>query len=436
MTACCNDIHFLALRKNARYMLLGQSGRVVVQAVYFFVMARTLGAHQYGVFAAVIAAVAIASPFVGLGSGNLMVRNVARNSWLLPECLGHALLMTGISGFVLTLIVVPVCLVMLPSVIPVSVIILVTISDLFVYRFLDVAVLGFQSLDRLDWTALLNVFASVTRLAGVVFVALLRRPTIAVWSWAYLATSGVCALVALYCVGTRVCCPNFGGLRHLLSESREGCWFSISLFTQTVYNDIDKAMLAQLSSLDAVGIYAAAYRLIDVAFQPVRALLSAAYASFFRSGKDGIRGSLHLSRRLLPAPVAYSIVTCFALVIAAPVVPRILGGEYSRTSDALRWLSLLPLLRTLHYFAADALTGAGLQLLRTAAQITVAAFNVLLNLYLLPRYSWRGAAWSSLASDGLLAITLWSCACLRLRSARNPAGANPEIARTLNAESA
>ena len=36
-----------------------------------------------------------------------------------------------------------------------------------------------------------------------------------------------------------------------------------------------------------------------------------------------------------------------------------------------------------------------------------AVFNILLNLWLIPAYSWRGAAWSSLASDGMLALSLW-----------------------------
>ena len=96
--------------------------------------------------------------------------------------------------------------------------------------------------------------------------------------------------------------------------------------------------------------------------------------------------------------------------MAAPLVPRVLGAEYARTTEALRWLALLPLLKTMHYFAADSLTGAGFQGVRTVAQVLVAMFNVLVNLWIIPAYSWRGAAWSSLASDGLLAASLWCCA--------------------------
>jgi len=351
------------------------------------------------------------------GSANLMVKNVARERRLLPESLGNALLMTLASGLLLSVLVVPACLVVLPSVIPLSVVVLVVASDLVVYRFVDVACLAFQSVERLGWTANLNVFASLMRLAGIAAVLLVARPTVAAWCVAYLAASAVCALVATYCVLTRLARPAFSGLGRIRGELREGFWFSTSLSAQTIYNDVDKTMMARLATLDAAGIYAAAYRLIEVAFLPIRALLAAAYPSFFRHGEDGIGGSFRFARRLMPKPLMYSTVGAVGMILAAPLVPHVLGAEYARTSQALRWLSLLPLLKTLHYFAADALTGAGHQALRTFVQVAVAGFNVLVNLWLIPAYSWRGAAWSSLASDGLLALALWSCALwLRTRS--------------------
>ncbi|HXJ29779.1 MAG TPA: polysaccharide biosynthesis C-terminal domain-containing protein, partial [Gemmatimonadales bacterium] len=80
----------------------------------------------------------------------------------------------------------------------------------------------------------------------------------------------------------------------------------------------------------------------------------------------------------------------------------------------------LPTLRAVHSFAADALTGAGHQELRTAAQVGVAAFNIALNLILIPAYSWVGAAWASLASDGALAVSLWSILIVLARHADDP----------------
>ena len=77
-------------------------------------------------------------------------------------------------------------------------------------------------------------------------------------------------------------------LEAIVSELREGFYFSAGLSAQTIYNDIDKTMLARLGTLDATGIYGAAYRLIDVSFVPLSSLLAATYPIFFQKGTDGI----------------------------------------------------------------------------------------------------------------------------------------------------
>ncbi|NET53416.1 MAG: polysaccharide biosynthesis protein, partial [Merismopedia sp. SIO2A8] len=74
---------------------------------------------------------------------------------------------------------------------------------------------------------------------------------------------------------------------------------------------------------------------------------------------------------------------------------------------ALRWLAPLIFFKAIQFFAADTLTGAGLQGIRSGLQVGAAIANALGNLWLIPLYSWKGAAISSLATDGLLMLCLW-----------------------------
>jgi O-antigen/teichoic acid export membrane protein len=99
----------------------------------------------------------------------------------------------------------------------------------------------------------------------------------------------------------------------------------------------------------------------------------------------------------------------------AGIVPHILGGEYRLTVEALRWLAILPMLKVVHFFLSDALAGAGYQGVRTFIQVGVAVFNVLINLWIIPIYSWRGAAWSSIASDAVLACGIGAAALVLSR---------------------
>jgi len=101
---------------------------------------------------------------------------------------------------------------------------------------------------------------------------------------------------------------------------------------------------------------------------------------------------------------------CVVVLLSAGAVPYILGPQFARTTEALRWLSVLPFLKVLHCFFSNVLTGAGHQGIRTGIQVVVALFNVVINLWIIPLYSWRGAAWSSIASDALLAFGVGTAA--------------------------
>ena len=178
-------------------------------------------------------------------------------------------------------------------------------------------------------------------------------------------------------------------------------------------------MLARLSTLEATGIYGAAYRLVDVSFAPVASVLAAAYPNFFRVGLDGIPATLRYIKPLILRALGYATFVAVALLAGAGVVPLILGSEYQLTAEALRWLAVLPLLKAVHSFLADALTGAGYQALRTAISAGVAVFNVCINLWIIPAYSWRGAAWSSVASDALLVCAIGTAVFVLFRRSQH-----------------
>jgi O-antigen/teichoic acid export membrane protein len=380
--------------------------RLLIQAIYFIIIARCLGPGQYGGFIASTALTGVISPFVGLGCGLLLIKNVSRDRRLFSEYWGNGLLMTLVSGAVLTCFAMIICRLVLPPSIPMMVIVLISVSDLIFVKFLDMGAWAFQSVERLSGNARLNVLASLTRLAGIAGLAIaISHPGVLAWSAVYLAGSVLAALIAVTWVTFSLGRPKLA-LRRIWGESAEGLYFSGSLSATTIYNDIDKTMVARLATLEAAGVYAAAYRLIDVAFIPVRALLSAALPEFFRSGAGGLQASMRYGQRMLKRVMPYSLFSLAAIMLGAPLVPHILGRQYSEITEALRWLALLPVLKTVHYFIADALTGAGHQGTRTLVQIAIAVFNVLVNLWIIPAYGWRGAAWSSIASDALLALSL------------------------------
>lgn len=407
--------------RNTLSMLLGQGLRIVVQAGYFILVARALGAGEYGAFAGVVALVAIIAPFSSLGAGNLLIKNVSRNPAVFAECWGNALLLVGLSGTLLSGFVLICFRWALPASVHWLSVLTICLADILAVRIIEIAGQAFQARHELRFTALFSLLPSVLRmLAAAGVFAIWRHASVLIWAWAYLTGAALSALITIIVTTRRLGRPALA-LWRIRDEWREGLYFSAGLSAQTVYNDIDKTMLARLSSLEAAGIYAAAYRIIDVAFVPVRAVLFAAYPEFFCKGRDGLQGSFRYARRLLPVPLTYSLLSFAGLMLAAPIVPVLLGHEYAQAVDSLRWLAVLPVLKTVHYFMADSLTGAGYQGVRTAAQLLVAAANVVFNLWLIPAYAWQGAAWASIGSDALLILAFYGA--LRVLQLRDQEGA-------------
>jgi O-antigen/teichoic acid export membrane protein len=395
------------LARNSVWMFLGQGLRIIVQAGYFVLIARALGPREYGAFVGATALINIVGPFGGLGAGNLLVKNVSRDKSLFSVYWGNALFLLAFSGLVLLGVIVLAAHWILPPTIPMLLIVLICLSDLIGARVNDVAAQCFQSMERLGYTANFTLLPYVLRMisAGIVFLVW-HRASAMIWGWFYLGSTAVSCVIAVAITNWKLGGPRLE-LSRIPPELKEGLYFGAGLSAQTIYNDIDKTMLASLSTLDATGIYAAAYRVIDVSFTPVRSVLYAAYSNFFRSGQQGIAASYTYAKRLMPRMIGYSVLAFAGLFVLAPLFPYVIGQEFTRTVEALRWLALLPLMKTIHYFLSDALTGAGYQGIRAGAQVSVAILNVGLNLWLIPAYSWRGAAWSSLASDGALAVCMY-----------------------------
>ena len=411
MMSSLDCLRYSKLAQNTLWMLGGRGARMVLQAVYFLLIARALGPAEYGAFVGAVALIAIVSPFSACGTGFLLVEQVARDRTAFPRAWGNALSTTCISGIILLGLVLVASHLYFGSNVPITVVLMVGIADLLAVRILDLVAQAFQAVEILQKNAELYVALGIGRTgAAIVFITGMLPSTATSWATMYLIAAIIAALYALIALLKSPLGLPRSRFHLSFSEFRQGLYYAIGLASQTAYNDIDKAMLLRLASLEATGIYGAAYRIVDVAFQPVASLTAAAYPRFFRHGNGGISESLCFAKRLMRYAGIYGLIAGVLLFLFAPFLPVFIGHQFAATSEILMWLSPIVYLRTVHYFFSNALTGAGLQGIRTAIQVALAVVNVLLNLWLIPLYSWRGAAWSSVITDGLLLVSVWIAA--------------------------
>jgi O-antigen/teichoic acid export membrane protein len=283
---CLNRIRTSGLARDTSHLAVGQSLRLIIQAAYFVLIARVLGPEKYGAFVAVVATAGILTPFSGLGTNNLFVKNVRSGKRAARLCWGNGLAATLVSGTAFSALVFAANYLFRLR-LPFYVIAAVCVSDLLLLRVIELASFGFGAVDRMTENAIQNVMGSFPRLIAIIVLSLLWRPvTLEKWAFAYVLATSVSTLYAWYRAHSTWGAPKFDWFT-LREDVAEGIYFSIATSAATIYNDIDKVMLAKVS-FGAAGIYAAAYRIVDVSMTPIRALMSAAYPHFFRRGMDGM----------------------------------------------------------------------------------------------------------------------------------------------------
>jgi O-antigen/teichoic acid export membrane protein len=372
------------------------------QIVGFIILARSLGVEAYGVVIAIGATVGIAVEFVGLGGGDILVRSVARDATLYARHFGQNLVLIAITIPIVLAAALAGQSMLFALPVSFSVIVLLTASDIVTGR---TSVLAEQIAIAHRAIRVANAYRF---LAGA-----LRASTIAIacflfgvrtleqwWPWQL----GQAALgVALY--GAHVIWrfgkPQF----HLEARSvRDGLPFALNQIFRASQSNIDRMVIGTFGNTSVLGLYGAATRLVQVAMLPVQAMFRMTYPSYFERGRDGMPATWAFAWRLFPFVFVMSIGIAITLLIASEFVVPILGPQFRGSDTVIRWLAPLPILVSIQYIFADALTGADYQALRT----TLLAAGLLLNgLFMALGVVWFG-------TPGIIAAVLLSNACLML----------------------
>lgn len=389
--------------------------QLIVQGIYFVILARTFAPEKYGAYVGIIAIVSIFIPFASWGSEQIIIQNVSRQRSTFREAWGTGILKTLVFGSIfISLILIVYSFFPIPG-ISLEIVFVVALANLIFLRLNDLVRDSFVGVGMLGYTAKIMFLLSLNRFFGVlVLIALFDHPSLLAWTNIYCFATFCSAVISTYLLVKQVDYPKFV-FSKIGKDLKLGFSFAVGISAQTIYNDLDKSMLAKLSTLESAGIYGAAYHILNVSFTPILSLAMASFRNFFQQGVSGIKGSFALCKKLMPMSLGYSLIAIVGLAVFAPLVPLILGSEYADSATALIWLSPTIFFRTMHIFAADTLTGADLQRVRSGSQVLVAIANALINFWLIPLYSWRGAIWATLISECLLMIVLWSAVYLYSR---------------------
>lgn len=362
-------------------------------------VARYLGPEQFGLLSYALAFVALFSPLATMGLDDIVVRNLVRAPATQHEILGTTLLLKLLGGGISLLAAVAVMVILRPAD-PQSGWLVAIIAAGAVFQAFNAIELWFNAQVMAKYPVLAKNGAFLLCALGKIALILAGAPLVA-FAWISLLETilgAVGLIIAFRAKGQRIgqWVSRMKMARALLKDS----WpLLFSCIVIVIYLRIDQVMLGEMVGSQAVGVYTVAVRLAEVWF-----FFSAA---IYWSVLPSIVEARAVSDELFYARLQryYNLLALTAYVIAIPVtllapwlVTTLFGAPYGEAGPMLAvliWANLFIYLDSARSAFFNAMNWYRIYFVTLALG---AALNVLLNLYLIPRYGGMGAAIASCIS--------------------------------------
>lgn len=380
----------------------------------FMLLGRSLGAEGYGAYATLYA---IIGPVVTLAASGVVLaqlqHSVAEGESLAGtarSCLSIVLVL----GSVLTVLSCAISFAIVDGLGPVAIVSIVAI-ELLTTPIVLVAATTEQAGTSFAGAARIRLLLVAGRAVAVIALFLAGALTVANLGVAHLVWSLVLGVYMLRRIGRRYGFRLVPG-RIERSHVRTNFVFSTAISADAVGNDGDKVVLAANGFVTDTGLYAAAYRVIQLGLIPLGALANTTHVRFLeRSRVPGYH--LRLAMRYSGIALAYGIAFGLAVIVAAPLLPIVVGSSFEDSVEIVRWLAPIVALRGLGMYSLNALLGLRRTGLRTGIVVANAAFGVVLYLTLIPSRGWRGAMAATLITEALQVIMTWTALVICQRRA-------------------
>ena len=394
------------LFKNSSWMMISQVITSICAFVWTILIARYLGASDFGIMSFAISFSAIINIFLDLGISTYATRDISRNNELASDYLGKLIPLK----ILLTIIVLFISLIILTLMNKSY--LTTTITLIFVLEVAFMSLSGllqgvFQAFGKTKYQALGNIIYSLILLIFVFITIYFKLGLI------FIACSYVLSFLILFIYSYKntlkhITIPKFEIDYNFCKKAvKLSIPFALTGFFYTIYFSIDTVMLSYLSGDYATGIYNASYKIITVltTFFPVyQAVVFPLMSKLFEGSNDLLKLSYVKSVKyllLIIMPITLGI-----SLYATPLVTLIYGNDYLMSGPVMQVLVWTVCFLFVNGAASTLLNASNKEVSVTKIYCVAALFNVCLNLVLIPSYSYHGAALATVLSEILICILM------------------------------
>ncbi len=396
--------------KNTLVWFFGDIVGKILSLAFVIYAARYLHAEGYGILSFALAFTGMFGILSDIGFYELIVREVARDKQKAGKYIGNVIILKSfLVAIMFGLLCATINMMNYPSK-TVELVLILGISiaiDAFSVAFHAI----FHAFERMEFISLGKIMKNAMLLAGA-FIIIYGNMRLLAFAYLYLIGSLFIFAYSFTITAMKFARPEFEIDKQFCKWLiKEGLPFWASFVFVKIYYDIDKVMLSMMVGDVVVGWYSAAYRLVvTLGFIPT-AFIASIYpvtSRLFISSKDTL---IFTTERALKYMLIIGVpIGILTTSLADKIISHVYGAEYAPSTIALQILIWSEVLIFGSVVLGNLLNSVNKQIVVTYQTAIAAILNVVMNLLLIPRYSYVGASIATVMTElfALLFLLSWN----------------------------
>ena len=390
--------------KNMSWLFVSQIIGSICGFIWTILIARYLGVSDYGIMNFAISFTGIIAITMDLGISTHIVRHIATDYDSAPKYLGNAIPLKTIFSFFTFLLALILLILMKCDELTIQVTLLFTIQKIFA-SLIGLFNGSLQAVEEGKYQAIGNILLNILLLIFMI-ISIVGDFGLYGITLSYLIANLIVVIFQYLAMKKILSKPKFEFDKKFCKKiTLYSIPFALTSFLGVVLYSVDMVMLTKMVGNYANGIYSAAYKLISVLtlfYGVYSAVVFPVMSRLYKNDKKSLVISFEKSIKyfmLLTIPISFA-----TILYSTDIVVFFFGQSYSQTSSVLSILIITVPLSFINAICINLLNASHKERYVTLTYIIATTTNFILNLIIIPKYSYDGAAFTNILSDILLTI--------------------------------
>ena len=384
---------------NMSWLMVSQIITSVLAFIWTLVIARYLGVSDYGIFGTANSFVVIFGLLADFGITTYLVREISTDFSRESEYMNNALtLKVFLVIFYLAVVFIAMLVLNWNTY-------LITISLLFAFEnvfksFFLLMFSSFQAHELMKYQSIANIILNVLSFIFIIGFTFTDYGLYGI-AFAFVLANFITLIYSAYIHYTKFIVFHWSfDFKEYKRMILAGLPFALTSLFYTIYYSIDMVMLTQFDNAYSTGLYNSSYKLISVItlfYTIYSAVIFPVMSKLFNDSEELLNLSYNKSIKYLSlVTIPLSVATLF---YAGDVIYLCYGNQYAQAASVLQILIWTVCFLFVNGACSLLLNSSHKEVFVTKVYLFAAIFNVILNLFLIPRYSVYGASVATVLSE-------------------------------------